>query len=396
MERQPPKGFYDKVKVLDSNYAQTGESGFEARARDQRAMGGQLTPMAKKSSGIFGGKRSKIKGLIEKYNATDNLKAKKKHLLEIRQLQVDWLKKAGKKASKAKGDDVSRHNSKLTEIAVLGNDILMEAQWLDDGGRPRIDEERKEARAEVKEEKIEMRVAESASPLSIAVDTPTYQDTIIDYLGKHGYRNAGQYHTKNYGDYNPHVGWKAHIGATLESSFTILDKVLPIVDKYKFSHKVDSKPEVFNKTNKFITIYPPENEELWAPLIEEIEAVLGHDAILVPGELAVGQYGHVGMRHGQLTALTIGKLDAQEIEFHKVRTEENGNVIYQLDNPAQYDPRIKDGIMTTETADLTSAMYVRDAAQKGKFCPAMIYKGKVYPDPRATPNPFGFALPKGI
>ncbi|AKD53751.1 class III lanthionine synthetase LanKC N-terminal domain-containing protein [Spirosoma radiotolerans] len=383
MEREPIRSFYEKVKALDKKGTSASGPGYEARSTGQRSIGGNLTPMSRKSSGLFGGKRSKIKTLIENYNKTNNQQNKKVLLLEIRKLQVEWLKTAHKKVNNAKGDkETNKYSNKLSEIISLENEIYSEAIWLDNGGRIIIDDDKKEQKR-------------FSEPKSISIDPEEYKSALKHFLSDREYKDTGQYWVKNNNSFDPHVGWKAHIGATLESAFTVLEKVLPILDRHKFNHKVDTEPGVFGETNKFITIYPSENEEDWGPLIDDLEKAVGHGIVSIPGEWGVGSLGHIGMRHGQLTALTTKILETNGIKFTKVRVNEKGNVIYQLSNPSQYDGRVGDGIMITKNDKPGSAMFVTDT-KHDKFCPAMLHEGKIYPDPRMEANPFGFALPRGV
>lgn len=199
----------------------------------------------------------------------------------------------------------------------------------------------------------------------------------------------------------PHVEWKAHLGAQLGTAFTVLYAALPVLKGLGVQHKVDTNPAVFEGTNKFLTIYPPRDPGQWPDLIKRLDAVPG--TVQVVGELPVGPTGAVGMRHGQISALS-----EQVLAEHQLSLKPEGTKIRGHDCWTIVDDKTKTPLKLVPTSwaagRQTFLTLHEGTVFVGKLttpatinvAPAILHEGVVKPDPRSEPNPFNVALPKGV
>ncbi|MDN5798054.1 MAG: hypothetical protein L0H79_20235 [Intrasporangium sp.] len=200
----------------------------------------------------------------------------------------------------------------------------------------------------------------------------------------------------------PHVAWKAHLGASRQTAFQVLAAALPVLKALGVQHKVDTDPDVFTKTNKFVTIYPPRDEALWPKLIAVLDVVPG--TVQVAGELPVGRSGAVGMRHGQITGLDQAVLAQYKLslvlEGKKVAGYSCCSIIDDRSKkpltlvPAPWDASLPT-FLTLHSRVVHVVQHVK-ASGKDKVAPAILHEGVIRPDPRQEPNPFKVDLPEGV
>jgi hypothetical protein len=346
-----------------------------------------LSPLPGKSSGVLKGKRDKINTLIAKYNKAEtkpNSKDERNKLLDdITILTLNWERSVIKKKTKAEKsfqtEETKHLKQKLAEIEAFRIQVDNEFEMLNG----KIEAKLEKTDSEVKVPTVETAIKEKSSSLE-----ERHQSEITHLLRTAGYSEIQPpYMMKSYKTELPHVGWKAHIGATQETAVSVLKKVIPVFNELMVPNKVDWTLAVFGKTNKFITIYPPKDEGIWQSLIQALEGEVGHQMVHVEGELPVGKMGRVGMRHGQLSALTRGILDKNDIKYEDLSLKS-----IQLTDKNQYDITIKNGVMMIENG---GAFFGEHTEFKQRF-PGMVYNGKVCLDPRQQPNPYNEPLPKGV
>lgn len=226
---------------------------------------------------------------------------------------------------------------------------------------------------------------------------------VASFLSGAGYTRDRTFyaaHGKAYDYPLPHVDWKAHLGSRMEDSFALLKAVLPELERLGVQHKVDTNPAVFAGTNKFVTIYPPRVESQWPELIKALEDGPGLESIQpVPGELPVGKRGAIGMRHGQITALTVSLLEHQGFVVELTGRKDLDGYFPVAVKAAKAEAP-PPGIETTPFPN--SQLKMKDKmlwfvhAVTFKAVPAVLYDGAIRPDPRLDPNPYRVALPSGV
>lgn len=198
----------------------------------------------------------------------------------------------------------------------------------------------------------------------------------------------------------PHVAWKAHLAAKgPRQALDVVGNAIPVLKQFKVQHKVDTNPEMFGGTEKLVTIYPPRAQQAWAALIARLESVVGGQLKLPPGELAVGGAGRVGMRHGQITALTSQVLQQEaNTSCTPSRRKVDGYSLVVL-TPLGTTPAPP--VYATQPA---SALIIRDGVLyfyyptrvKKQIETAIFLNGEIRPDPREAPNPYNQPLPEGV
>ena len=201
----------------------------------------------------------------------------------------------------------------------------------------------------------------------------------------------------------PHVAWKAHLGATFGSAMELVEQVIPLFHKLGVDHKIDTNPEVFDKTNKFITIYPPgPTAAPWATIVNALEDAVGHLAVPVEGELRVGTSGVVGMRHGQISSLTVSMVERRGVVVKLGTPGPKGfEALSHVTLLAGEEPAPSIDVSASPGATLVARKQGEDLMLwfvGGTYgvCPAILHAGAIRPDPRKHPNPYGEPLPTGI
>lgn len=201
----------------------------------------------------------------------------------------------------------------------------------------------------------------------------------------------------------PHVAWKAHLGCTPGDALELAERTVAILLELGVDHKIDTNPEVFFTTNKFVTIYPPGPKAApWSKIIAALEDAVGHLAVPAPGELPVGAWGVVGMRHGQNTPLTVEALEALGVKVvlgppAPEPYQELPQVILEAgDGPApKVDDRANPGsVLVARGQGKTLMLWF--AGGKDRPCPAILHDGAIKPDPRKDPNPHNEPLPADV
>lgn len=192
----------------------------------------------------------------------------------------------------------------------------------------------------------------------------------------------------------PHVGWKAHVGAAAGDRVGMTQAAGAVLRKFGVFHKFDISG-AGGTIEKFITIYPPEDEESWAVLIETLEPVLAEfGRVAVTHDMAVGETGQVHMRHGQNTPLTQGILDESGITLEESGAigdfpRYTGEAIAFMDLPLL---SIKGGPFFFNKSGETPP----ETLTPETVYMAILFNGKIVPDRREEPNPANAPLPTGV
>lgn len=187
------------------------------------------------------------------------------------------------------------------------------------------------------------------------------------------------------------VDWKAHIGVIKANRAAAVAAVSTRLKALDVSHKFDVNDAA--SLPKFVTIYPPAEQEQWAGIISSLEGGLsGIGTIVEESTEAVGA-GLVSMRHGQITALTADKIAAAEITLTKGRTQAHprGNIVYYTINEAEKRWEGQAGEFA-HVSFMGAYFFMTPAGPKA----AVIWDGQLRADPRAEWNPFEIALPEGL
>ncbi|VFQ45341.1 hypothetical protein [Desulfoluna butyratoxydans] len=188
------------------------------------------------------------------------------------------------------------------------------------------------------------------------------------------------------------VDWKAHIGAAKKDKKTVIEKVSPILIGYKMSHKFD-----INDTDildKLVTIYPPSNENDWAIILKALDdALSGVATIHEKTSKPVLSSGKIGMRHGQINALTYEHIKQAGIVLKETKREvvNQGEIVY-------YDVETKEKLWESQEGDLAwvSFMGAFFFLNIGRPQAAVLWDGLLRSDPRSEWNPFGIKLPERV
>lgn len=238
--------------------------------------------------------------VYEKLGNTDYA-AQKEQLKKIENIIGEWresynLRDSSKKLKKKDPAKLIKVNQILENIQQRRT-VILEAEAPSDGreGRRRAEgftkrevNTPKPRHQEIKEEKKEMRASV----------------TMRDYLNEMGYAEDRNYMSWGLGEI-AHVSWKAHVGSGDASQrLAISQAVSPLLKSLKLYHKFDIT-QTPKAIDKFLTVYPPQEEEDWDYIVNMLEVALsGFATVDVTGDMPVGGTGKVNMRHGQNTPLT--------------------------------------------------------------------------------------------
>lgn len=217
--------------------------------------------------------------------------------------------------------------------------------------------------------------------------------TLQNKLQEKGYKGPvnGQYmswtgENKNDAD----VDWKAHIGAVKKDKETVIDRVSPILIGYKMSHKFDVND--VDNLDKLVTIYPPRDQNDWAIILKTLDSVLsGVATIHEKTSKPVLSSGKIGMRHGQITALTKEKMQEAGIELVE-KNAYNGFITYSIKNQDKVSGNWH-GKDITWVARMGAFFFLIPGERPQA---AVIWNGLLQSDPRNEWNPFGIELPQGV
>jgi len=226
-------------------------------------------------------------------------------------------------------------------------------------------------------------------------------EELIQYLSGQDYARERNYMTWKQGPrLLPHVGWKAHIAGTADTSLKIIETVCPFLINNGMGHKVDINDEVFTTSRKFITIYAA-NDDVFQEIIPTLEKLLSSVGstrdIAIEGDMSVGAQGLVWMRHGQNTPLTrkilVDKgIGLNECKSRKTCTQWTGiDVTYSEEWRYLWSAAGDDGpFFFTREDNLPPDLNPKTVAM------AILYNGKILPDLRDDPNPANAQLPSGV
>ncbi|MDU0201140.1 hypothetical protein ACYEXS_06945 [Paenibacillus sp. MAH-36] len=328
--------------------------------------------------------------VYEKLGNTDYA-AQKEQLKKIELIIGDWrasysLRESNKKLKKKDPAKLLKVNEILESIEQR-RAVIQEAEAPSDGrdGRRRAEAfSKREVMApltrqqEIVEEKKEIKASE----------------TMDDYLEKSGYEQDRNYMSWGNGTI-AHVSWKAHVGSGDASQrLAIAQMVSPLLKSWKAYHKFDitqtSKP-----IDKFLTVYPPKDEEEWEIIVNMLESALGGFATVdVTGDMPVGETGKVNMRHGQNTPLTSSMTEGIDVipdgkvgEFTKLvgpAVQSGGLPLWEFGGKLFFSK--------VETMEPPS----RDKLNPNTIYMAILVDGRIVPDKREEPNPANVPLPKGV
>ncbi len=217
------------------------------------------------------------------------------------------------------------------------------------------------------------------------LEPPPKQRSLKETLVELGYeedRNYMSFHAED----TAHVGWKAHVGATPEEGVAIIEKAGSVLRRLEVGHKFDMN---FTKGSiqKFLTIYPPENENLWVTILQNLNVSLADMTFVkVEGEL---QMGRVSMRHGQNTPLTMDMV---------------GDLSLKQEGTLGKFPRFTGKSVGTDLPLLYAGkkfFFSKTQDEPTELSPKAIYMAiryndMVIPDKREEPNPAKAPLPPGV
>jgi hypothetical protein len=227
----------------------------------------------------------------------------------------------------------------------------------------------------------------------VRIDEPV--KVLTEKLSSLGYKQD-----RNYMGFSPvkmpHVGWKAHLGASPNDMIGIVDVSSRLLQKLELPHKFDisndNLPEGEKVTiEKFLTIYPPAEETAWATLLDHLEDALGgFGRVVVAGHIPVGKTGKVAMRHGQLTNLTVDvipdldvKPDGKLGDYDKYKgTDIDGDGLPLLSHD--------------KTLFFSKTQTAPSGLNPNHVYMAIRYGDKIIPDKREEANPAKAPLPKGV
>lgn len=190
------------------------------------------------------------------------------------------------------------------------------------------------------------------------------------------------------------VDWKAHIGVKKEDKVRVIAIVSPILKSWKLNHKFDIND--VDVLDKFVTIYPPGDENQWAPVLTQLQdALSGISTIHEKSTEPVMSSGKIGMRHGQINALTHKDIENAGIKLTetKIENDKRGKIIY-------YTVENKEKVWSGQKGTLAwvSFMGAFFFLEMGTGRPqtAVIWEGLLRSDPRSVWNPFAIPLPAGV
>jgi len=232
---------------------------------------------------------------------------------------------------------------------------------------------------------------EYAEPRGVKSPVTQLINTAVEELldGMDGYREDRNYMVWGNTDDLPHVGWKAHIGANIEQSAAMAGKIAPILCAHNFAHKFDILTDE-GYSPKFITIYPPEDENDWAGLITELANNLGDfENVKIDGNMRVGKKGRVRMRYGQITRLTTEMATGLITEDGKIGEypHYSGDAIESGGLPLLSSGTILFFSKTQEAPQEIDEEYIYMAIR---------INDKIVPDKREKANPNKMPLPPGV
>lgn len=106
----------------------------------------------------------------------------------------------------------------------------------------------------------------------------------------------------------PHQGWKLHISATTNSALTVLQNVLPVLKRANCTFKVTASLVELDKLNdvhsersqvgKFLTVYPPNEEEAISLAVELDQVTRGLEGPRIPSDQPLHPNSLVHYRFG--------------------------------------------------------------------------------------------------
>ncbi len=159
---------------------------------------------------------------------------------------------------------------------------------------------------------------------------------------------------------------------------------------WNISHKFDSS-NTQDPIDKFLTVYPPEDEEDWELIVKMLEGAVGSFATVdVAGDMPVGETGKVNMRHGQNTTLTLDMLKGLDVK-------EGGS----LGSYKQYVGSAVHGgslplLINGQTMFFSKTMDAPALLNPQYIYMAILVGDRIVPDKREEPNPAKVPLPPGI
>jgi hypothetical protein len=204
--------------------------------------------------------------------------------------------------------------------------------------------------------------------------------------------------------YNPHIGWKAHVGAKNHYyQNNILNKVGSWLRENKVEHKFDASNDKI--LEKFLTIYPSENIS-WKEIISNIDGLIENKGIKkgiteVPGCFPVGEHGTVYMRYGQLTPLSPGELCDQTQALAKENLlicKKVSNDYSKCESSLIKDDKNMPLYMHNKSKYLLFSRNdgIPESTRTEDICLAIYYNGNIIPDCREEANPTSEPLPEGV
>lgn len=315
--------------------------------------------------------------------------AQKEQLKKIENIIGEWresynLRDSNKKLKKKDPAKLIKVNQILENIQQRRT-VILEAEAPSDGreGRRRAEgftkrevNTPKPRHQEIKEEKKEMRASV----------------TMRDYLNEMGYAEDRNYMSWGLGEI-AHVSWKAHVGSGDASQrLAISQAVSPLLKSLKLYHKFDIT-QTPKAIDKFLTVYPPQEEEDWDYIVNMLEVALsGFATVDVTGDMPVGGTGKVNMRHGQNTPLTPSMLRGIA-----VKSEGKVGEFTKLEGTAVQG----DGLPLWEYGGKLFFSKNMEPPSREELNPNTIYMailvdGRIVPDKREEPNPANVPLPPGI
>ncbi|MCY9691547.1 hypothetical protein [Paenibacillus alginolyticus] len=210
------------------------------------------------------------------------------------------------------------------------------------------------------------------------------------YLRGQGYKLDRNYLSWAMGEM-AHVSWKAHVGSSdATQRLAIAQAVSPMLRSWNISHKFDSS-NTQDPIDKFLTVYPPEDEEDWELIVKMLEGAVGSFATVdVAGDMPVGETGKVNMRHGQNTTLTLDMLKGLDVK-------EGGS----LGSYKQYVGSAVHGgslplLINGQTMFFSKTMDAPALLNPQYIYMAILVGDRIVPDKREEPNPAKVPLPPGI
>lgn len=321
----------------------------------------------------------------EKLGDTD-YRAQEEQMRKIEAIIGEWRVSYDQRASKEKLK--KKDADKLAKVEQIGVAIRQRRVVIQEAEAPNGREGRRRAEAfrggeglasgrqdEVKsEEKKEVKAAV----------------TMKDYLLGSGYKLDRNYLSWGTGEL-AHVSWKAHVGSgDAAQRLAIAHAVSPILTSWKIFHKFDYS-DTEGPIDKFLTVYPPEDEEDWELIVNMLDTAVGSFAtVKVSGDMPVGETGKVHMRHGQNTPLTPGMLtglDVREAGTIGSYKQFVGSAVQSDGLPLLMHGQTMFFSKTGEAPVGLSPLYVYMA---------ILVDGRIVPDKREEPNPANVPLPPGI